>query len=29
MAKNKKAYSNKQLEEIIFVAIFEVADDET
>ena len=29
MAKNKKAYSNKQLEEIIFGAIFEVADDET
>ena len=29
MAKNKKAYSNKQLEEIIFGAIFEVVDDET
>ena len=29
MTKNKKAYSNKQLEEIIFGAIFEVADDET
>ena len=29
MAKNKKAYNNKQLEEIIFGAIFEVADDET
>ena len=29
MAKNKKVYSNKQLEEIIFGAIFEVADDET
>ena len=29
MAKNKKTYSNKQLEEIIFGAIFEVADDET
>ena len=29
MPKNKKNLSNKQLEEIIFAAIFEVADDET
>ena len=29
MAKNKKAYNNKQLEEIIFGSIFAVADDET
>ena len=29
MPKNKKEFSNKQLEEIIFANIFQVADDET
>lgn len=29
MPKNKKTYRNKQLEEVIFGAIFEVVDDET